>query len=335
MGVLRRRVRSTAVLRDRDQQPAPVRDAQRLAVRQDGINDFVVNGIARAVNPERAGTKVAAHQRPRARAGRERSGSDPADRHDRHRDPHGRPTGSGFDCVLSARQAEADTFYAAVIPETLNDDATTMMRQALAGRCGESSTTSATCTAGCTSTASHPWHPDAPAEPGPQPPVVPHARRRHRLDARQLGIRVVRRLGPGVPLRAPVAGGRRLRHGADRAAARHPIRAPFSYPSLAEVRLQESEIEDHGLAELDQALELMSGPLRRRVSRCAGTEPCAYLENGHPIPARTDRNSGGDRHRRRRRLRPERAELLLPSAHHSPRPLGYFVPGSGNLTDRL
>ena len=52
--------------------------------------------------------------------------------------------------------------------------------------------------------------------------VVPHGRRRHHLDARQVGVPVVRRLGPGVPLRAAVAGRRRLRQGAGRAAARAP-----------------------------------------------------------------------------------------------------------------
>ena len=55
----------------------------------------------------------------------------------------------------------------------------------------------------------------------------------------------------------------------------------------AEVRLQESEIEDHRLAELDEALELLSGPLRRRLSQCAGAERCVYLENGRPVPGVT------------------------------------------------
>jgi 8-oxo-dGTP pyrophosphatase MutT (NUDIX family) len=53
---------------------------------------------------------------------------------------------------------------------------------------------------------------------------------------------------------------------------------------LAEVRLQESEIEDHRLVELGEAIELLSGPLRRRVSACAGSDRCVYLENGRPIP---------------------------------------------------
>jgi len=58
----------------------------------------------------------------------------------------------------------------------------------------------------------------------------------------------------------------------------------FSHAGLAGVRLQESEIEIHRLAELDEALELLSGPLRRRVSRSAGSRRCVYLENGRPVP---------------------------------------------------
>jgi 8-oxo-dGTP diphosphatase len=57
----------------------------------------------------------------------------------------------------------------------------------------------------------------------------------------------------------------------------------FPQAGLAGIRLQEAEIEDHRLAELDEALELLSGPLRRRLSQCAGGERCVYLENGRPI----------------------------------------------------
>lgn len=58
----------------------------------------------------------------------------------------------------------------------------------------------------------------------------------------------------------------------------------FSPTAFAHIRLQESEIEDHRLAELDEALELLSGPLRRRLSRSAGAKHCVYLENGRPVP---------------------------------------------------
>jgi 8-oxo-dGTP diphosphatase len=47
--------------------------------------------------------------------------------------------------------------------------------------------------------------------------------------------------------------------------------------------LQEAEIDDFRLAPLAQALELLSGPLRRRISQCAGREDCLYLEDGRPV----------------------------------------------------
>jgi 8-oxo-dGTP pyrophosphatase MutT (NUDIX family) len=54
---------------------------------------------------------------------------------------------------------------------------------------------------------------------------------------------------------------------------------------LAAIRLQEGEIEDHRFAELAEATELLSGPLRRRVSAAAGGKRCIYLEEGRPLSA--------------------------------------------------
>jgi 8-oxo-dGTP diphosphatase len=53
--------------------------------------------------------------------------------------------------------------------------------------------------------------------------------------------------------------------------------------ALSGLRLQESEIEAYQLADLDDALELLSGPLRRRVKRCVGRKRCVYLENGRRV----------------------------------------------------
>jgi 8-oxo-dGTP diphosphatase len=57
----------------------------------------------------------------------------------------------------------------------------------------------------------------------------------------------------------------------------------FAPADLAGIRLQEEEIEDHRLTALDEALGLLSGPLRRRVSQSAGREGCIYLEEGRPV----------------------------------------------------
>ena len=50
------------------------------------------------------------------------------------------------------------------------------------------------------------------------------------------------------------------------------------------VVLQEVEISEFRLVITEEALELLSGPLRRRVSQCAGRDHCVYLEDGRPVP---------------------------------------------------
>jgi 8-oxo-dGTP diphosphatase len=54
--------------------------------------------------------------------------------------------------------------------------------------------------------------------------------------------------------------------------------------ALEGIVLQEEEIASHRLAALHEALELLSGPLRRRV-RAATKRPrrCRYLEDGRPV----------------------------------------------------
>jgi 8-oxo-dGTP diphosphatase len=53
---------------------------------------------------------------------------------------------------------------------------------------------------------------------------------------------------------------------------------------LKTITLQAEEIEDHRLAPMTEALALLSGPLRRRVSKAAGAKRCLYLENGRRVP---------------------------------------------------
>ncbi|HTX10327.1 MAG TPA: NUDIX hydrolase [Solirubrobacteraceae bacterium] len=57
----------------------------------------------------------------------------------------------------------------------------------------------------------------------------------------------------------------------------------FDPEQLAAIRLQEEEIEDHRFAELSEAVALLSGPLRRRVSAGVAAEHCVYLEEGRPV----------------------------------------------------
>jgi hypothetical protein len=100
---------------------------------KDGINDFVVSGRQDAVNPERSGTKLAAHHVLEVGPGesasiRVRLSGAPAG----GRAP-AQPLGRDFDGVLRARRSEADQFYAKVVPPALSADQSMVMRQALAG----------------------------------------------------------------------------------------------------------------------------------------------------------------------------------------------------------
>jgi 8-oxo-dGTP pyrophosphatase MutT (NUDIX family) len=57
----------------------------------------------------------------------------------------------------------------------------------------------------------------------------------------------------------------------------------LSDATLASIVLQEEELSEHRLAEPNEALELLSGPLRRRVGAALAAESCDYLEDGRPV----------------------------------------------------
>jgi hypothetical protein len=95
---------------------------------KDGINDAIVHGRAEAVNPAGVGTKAAAHYELLVPAGGTATVK-----------VRFAPTGAtevtsaSVDDVIASRRAEADEFYAGVIPETLSEDGRSVMRQSLAG----------------------------------------------------------------------------------------------------------------------------------------------------------------------------------------------------------
>ena len=99
---------------------------------KDAINDYVVHGVKEAVNPEQAGTKMAALYPLTI---------DPGETTTvrlRLTDKKGRgtgepPFGPAFDQIFMDRQREADEFYGTVIPLTLSADARNLMRQSFAG----------------------------------------------------------------------------------------------------------------------------------------------------------------------------------------------------------
>ena len=57
----------------------------------------------------------------------------------------------------------------------------------------------------------------------------------------------------------------------------------FGDEQLDKVAVQAEEIAEYRFAPVAEALELLSGPLRRRVRRCIGAKHCRYLEDGRPV----------------------------------------------------
>jgi ADP-ribose pyrophosphatase YjhB (NUDIX family) len=57
--------------------------------------------------------------------------------------------------------------------------------------------------------------------------------------------------------------------------------------TLAGITLQETELSEHRFVDPARALELLSGPLRRRVGAAMAASACVYLEDGRPVGAVT------------------------------------------------
>jgi hypothetical protein len=96
---------------------------------KDGINDYVVNGVAGAVNPQHAGTKASAHYKLNVGPG------ETVEVRLRLTDLNfsNKNAFAGFDKAFALRQKEADEFYATVIPQGLSPDAKNVMRQGFGG----------------------------------------------------------------------------------------------------------------------------------------------------------------------------------------------------------
>jgi hypothetical protein len=98
---------------------------------KDGINDFVIDSVQDAVNPEKQGTKAAAHYQLNIGAGqtsvirlrltKKYIGSE------------GNLFGESFDAIFNDRLREADEFYKSITPPAVSADEANVMRQALAG----------------------------------------------------------------------------------------------------------------------------------------------------------------------------------------------------------
>ncbi|HTZ40686.1 MAG TPA: hypothetical protein VMB77_11025, partial [Syntrophales bacterium] len=105
---------------------------------KDGINNCVVEGNQTAVNPEKQGTKVAAHYRVKVAPGqsatvRLRLTSAAPAGESRKIKTAASPFGTEYDKIMAARLQEADEFYRSVTPPSVSPDAANVMRQAIAG----------------------------------------------------------------------------------------------------------------------------------------------------------------------------------------------------------
>ena len=94
---------------------------------KDSINDYVVHGKRQAVNPERRGTKVAAHYRATLEAGEARSFYLRLTK-----TPEGVALAS-IDALIEQRRQEADQFYARLARMPLSEDQQNIQRQGFAG----------------------------------------------------------------------------------------------------------------------------------------------------------------------------------------------------------
>ena len=94
---------------------------------KDAFHALVVEGRRDRVNPERCGTKAAAHYRAIVAPGESLTVRT------RFADGLVEEPFAGFDRIIDLRRAEADEFYAAVQPPGLTDDERLVQRQAYAG----------------------------------------------------------------------------------------------------------------------------------------------------------------------------------------------------------
>jgi hypothetical protein len=103
---------------------------------KDSFHVYLIQGHHEAVNPERQGTKAAAHYKVTVSGGgcqtirlRLSEMATKTTGNGKGRNAFGR----AFEKALKARRQEADDFYATVIPKSLSANAANVMRQALAG----------------------------------------------------------------------------------------------------------------------------------------------------------------------------------------------------------
>ncbi len=98
---------------------------------KDGINDYVIHNTQNSVNPEKNGTKAAAHYKLSVGAGKTSVVRLKLTK--KNSENNVLPFGKSFEAIFADRLSEADEFYKSVTPPNVSADEANVMRQALAG----------------------------------------------------------------------------------------------------------------------------------------------------------------------------------------------------------
>ena len=246
---------------------------------KDAIHDAVVQGRRDAVNPDRLGTKMAAHYRLELPPG----GSATlrlrlaAVEHGLASDFDG-----SVDALFEDRRAEADAFYALHLPPTSSDEERRIARQAWAGLhwCKQYYHYSVRGLA-----RGRPVRAGAPAreEARPQRALGPEPLQPRRpVDAGHLGVPLVRGVGPGVPHAAVLRGGPGLRQGAAHPAPARMVHAPQRAPPGVRVGVLGREPAGARLGLLAHLQEDRAArpPRHRRSSSAPSRSSCSTSPGG-------------------------------------------------------
>ena len=162
---------------------------------KDGIERAVVHGEQDKVNPDGSGTKAAMHYVLTVPA----EGS--ATIRMRLTDARSERPFDDFDEVMGARRGEADEFYAGVLAGELSDDERLVSRQALAGMLWSKQYYGLDMERWLVEHGSDPHRAGRGAA---QSRLAAPDRRGHHLDAGQVGVPVVRGVGPRLPRDCPL-----------------------------------------------------------------------------------------------------------------------------------
>ena len=280
---------------------------------KDAFHRYLAGGRTDAVNPARVGTKAAAdyvldvpgggHRTIRLRL----SAADLS------------PSFKDFDQAFAERLGDADEFYTRITPPTLNEDQRRVHRQALAGMLWSKQFYYFDLERWL-QRAQEPPAARIDSARGSEHVVVPHAQRRHHLDAGQVGVSVVRGMGSRVPYRGAGAGRFRLREGPAAVDAARPLLPSERADPRLRMELQRREPAGPRLGD---AVPVQDGaharPGRPALPGALVPEPDAELQLvGQPEGSLGTQRVRGrvPRPRQHRRVRPERraADRRLPGA---------------------